>query len=76
MIGVLAQFPKIMGPERWTPNLVKCIRTSTQASLRETLVPRDLVTLSPLVDGMCFRKTAVRGPCSALRSPASRWPSP
>ena len=28
------QFPKVMGPVKMTPDYVKCIRTSTQASRR------------------------------------------
>merc|ERR1719343_541727 len=43
----LSQFPKIMGPERMAPDYEKCIRISTQASLREMLAPGALVILSP-----------------------------
>merc|ERR1711972_377647 len=52
----LSQFPKIMGPERMAPDYEKCIRISTQASLREMLAPGALVILSPLVAGLGFVK--------------------
>merc|ERR1719409_2016384 len=39
----LSQFPKIMGPERMVPDYDKCIRISTEASLREMLAPGALV---------------------------------
>merc|ERR1712203_891399 len=35
----LSQFPKIMGPERMAPDYERCIRISTEASLREMLAP-------------------------------------
>jgi len=57
----LAQFPKIMGPERMTPDYEKCIRISTEASLREMLAPGALVIFSPLVAGLGFGKNACAG---------------
>merc|ERR1719253_1084166 len=39
----LSQFPKIMGPEKMTPDYDRCIRISTEASLREMLAPGALV---------------------------------
>merc|ERR1712039_481919 len=44
----LQQFPKIMGPEKMAPDYERCIRISTEASLREMLAPGALVILSPL----------------------------
>merc|ERR1719221_1822452 len=57
----LSQFPKIMGPENMTPDYEKCIRISTEASLREMLAPGALVILSPLVAGMGFGKNCCAG---------------
>jgi len=57
----LTQFPKIMGPEKMTPDYEKCIRISTEASLREMLAPGALVILSPLVAGLGFGKNACAG---------------
>jgi len=57
----LSQFPRIMGPERMAPDYEKCIRISTQASLREMLAPGALVILSPLVAGLGFGKNACAG---------------
>jgi len=57
----LLQFPRIMGPERMTPNYERCIRISTEASLREMLAPGALVILSPLVAGLGFGKNACAG---------------
>merc|ERR1719330_2247144 len=57
----MSQFPKIMGPERMAPDYEKCIRISTQASLREMLAPGALVILSPLVAGLGFGKNACAG---------------
>merc|ERR1711976_413699 len=57
----LEQFPKIMGPENMTPDYEKCIRISTEASLREMLAPGALVILSPLVAGLGFGKNAFAG---------------
>merc|ERR1712014_347334 len=52
----LQQFPKIMGPD-----YERCIRISTEASLREMLAPGALVILSPLVAGFGFGKNATAG---------------
>merc|ERR1719488_169579 len=57
----LAQFPKIMGPERMTPDYERCIKISTEASLKEMLAPGALVILSPLVAGLGFGKNACAG---------------
>jgi len=57
----LKQFPKIMGPEQMTPDYERCIRISTEASLREMLAPGALVILSPLVAGLGFGKNACAG---------------
>jgi len=57
----LQQFPKIMGPEKMTPDYDRCIRISTDASLREMLAPGALVILSPLVAGLGFGKNACAG---------------
>merc|ERR1712227_1145220 len=57
----LSQFPKIMGAERMTPDYEKCIRISTQASLREMIAPGVLVIGSPLVAGLGFGKNACAG---------------
>lgn len=55
------QFPKIMGKERMKPDYEKCIKISTQASLREMIAPGALVILSPLVAGFGFGKNATAG---------------
>ena len=57
----MQQFPKIMGPEQAEPDYEKCIRISTQASLREMIAPGALVILSPLVAGLGFGKNACAG---------------
>merc|ERR1719277_1024617 len=57
----LQQFPKIMGPEKMAPDYERCIRISTEASLREMLAPGALVILSPLVAGLGFGKNACAG---------------
>merc|ERR1712194_108786 len=57
----LEQFPKIMGPEKMTPDYEKCIRISTEASLKEMLAPGALVILSPLIAGIGFGKNACAG---------------
>ena len=57
----LAQFPRIMGPEKMTPDYDRCIRISTEASLREMIAPGALVILSPLVAGLGFGKNACAG---------------
>lgn len=56
----LEQFPKIMN-EGMTPDYEKCIRISTEASLREMLAPGALVILSPLVAGLGFGKNCCAG---------------
>lgn len=56
----LVQFPKIMN-EGMTPDYEKCIRISTEASLREMLAPGALVILSPLVAGLGFGKNCCAG---------------
>merc|ERR1719261_1912044 len=57
----LSQFPKIMGPEKMTPDYDRCIKISTEASLREMLAPGALVIFSPLVAGIVFGKNACAG---------------
>jgi len=57
----LSQFPKIMGPEKAAPDYDRCIRISTEASLREMIAPGALVILSPLVAGLGFGKNACAG---------------
>jgi inorganic pyrophosphatase len=56
----LAQFPGIM-KDGAKPDYQKCIRISTEASLREMLAPGALVILSPLVAGFGFGKNATAG---------------
>jgi len=56
----LSQFPKIMN-EGAPPDYERCIKISTQASLREMLAPGALVILSPLVAGLGFGKNACAG---------------
>jgi len=55
------QFPRIMGAEKMAPDYEKCIRISTEASLREMIAPGALVILSPLVAGLGFGKNACAG---------------
>jgi len=57
----LSQFPRIMGPEKMTPDYERCIKISTEASLREMLAPGALVILSPLVTGFGFGKNCCAG---------------
>jgi inorganic pyrophosphatase len=57
----LEQFPKIMGPEKMKPDYDRCIRISTDASLREMLAPGALVIFSPLITGLGFGKNACAG---------------
>lgn len=63
VIECLAQFPKIMstGPDRMEPDYERCIRISTEASLREMIAPGALVILSPLVAGLGFGKNCCAG---------------
>jgi len=56
----LEQFPKIM-KEGATPDYEKCIRISTEASLKEMIAPGALVILSPLVAGLGFGKCTCAG---------------
>merc|ERR1712113_618486 len=56
----MEQFPKIM-KEGATPDYDRCIRISTEASLREMLAPGALVILSPLVAGLGFGKNCCAG---------------
>merc|ERR1719502_1978353 len=61
----MTQFPKIMAPEgsplHAPPDYKKCIRISTEASLKEMIAPGCLVILSPLVAGIGFGKNACAG---------------
>merc|ERR1712178_492568 len=56
----LSQFPKIMN-EGAPPDYEKCIRISTEASLKEMIAPGALVILSPLVAGLGFGKCTCAG---------------
>merc|ERR1711959_387451 len=56
----MEQFPKIINGEM-QPDYEKCIRISTEASLKEMLAPGALVILSPLVAGFGFGKNATAG---------------
>merc|ERR1712227_696299 len=56
----MEQFPKIMN-ESAKPDYEKCIRISTQASLKEMLAPGALVIFSPLDAGLGFGKNACAG---------------
>jgi len=57
----MEQFPRIMGAEQMKPDYQKCIKISTEASLREMLAPGALVILSPLVAGIGFGKNCCAG---------------
>jgi inorganic pyrophosphatase len=61
----MTQFPKIMAPEgsamHAAPDYKKCIKISTEASLKEMIAPGLLVILSPLVAGIGFGKNACAG---------------
>merc|ERR1719171_976458 len=54
-----AQFKAITGPEQASPDYDRCIRISTEASLREMIAPGLLVILSPLLLGLALGKNAV-----------------
>merc|ERR1740121_1813435 len=54
------QFPQIMDGSK-EPDYEKCIKISTEASLKEMLAPGALVILSPLVAGLGFGKNACAG---------------
>jgi len=56
----MEQFPKIMN-ENAQPDYEKCIRISTEASLREMIAPSTLVVASPLVAGFVFGRNACAG---------------
>merc|ERR1712242_155572 len=56
----LSQFPGIMR-DNVAPDYDKCIKISTDASLREMIAPGLLVILSPLVAGLGFGKNACAG---------------
>merc|ERR1739848_44086 len=56
----MEQFPKIINGEM-EPDYQRCILISTQASLREMILPGALVILSPLVAGFGFGKNATAG---------------
>merc|ERR1719198_2069532 len=56
-----AQFKAITGPEQAAPDYDRCIRISTEASLREMIAPGLLVILSPLLLGISLGKNAVAG---------------
>jgi len=55
------QFARIVGPEQMKPDYERCIRISTEASLREMIAPGALVILSPLVIGFAFGKNCTAG---------------
>merc|ERR1712232_1406326 len=61
----MTQFPKIMAKEgsemHAPPDYKKCIKISTEASLKEMIAPGLLVILSPLVAGIGFGKNACAG---------------
>merc|ERR1719191_1909959 len=65
VIECMTQFPKIMAPEgssmHAAPDYKKCIKISTEASLKEMIAPGLLVILSPLVAGIGFGKNACAG---------------
>merc|ERR1719384_2985676 len=54
------QFPKIMNGTA-QPDYDKCIKISTDASLREMIAPGAIVILSPLIAGLGFGKNACAG---------------
>merc|ERR1712113_1255045 len=56
----LEQFPNIMNGSA-QPDYEKCIRISTQASLKEMIAPGALVIFSPLVAGLGFGKNTCAG---------------
>jgi len=67
------QIPKILerkaNGEDPAPDYEKCIRISTEASLREMILPGLLVILSPLVMGLAFGKNCCAGLlCGAIVS--------
>jgi inorganic pyrophosphatase len=56
----MQQFPKIVN-EGVAPDYERCIKISTEASLREMLAPGALVIFSPLVAGLGFGKNCCAG---------------
>merc|ERR1719213_691748 len=54
------QFPKIV-KEGAEPDYERCIRISTEASLKEMIMPGVLVMGSPLLTGFLFGKNCVAG---------------
>merc|ERR1719486_437891 len=60
LVECLRQFPLIMN-EGVAPDYEKCIRISTNSSLKEMIAPGALVILSPLVAGLGFGKNACAG---------------
>merc|ERR1712170_225036 len=60
----MEQFPKILGVEgheKTMPDYQKCIKISTEASLKEMIAPGALVILSPLIAGLGFGKNTCAG---------------
>merc|ERR1719174_3622139 len=58
----MRQFPNIMSKENpVAPDYERCIRISTNSSLKEMIAPGALVILSPLVAGLGFGKNACAG---------------
>merc|ERR1712151_818902 len=60
LVECLRQFPLIIN-EGVAPDYEKCIRISTNSSLKEMIAPGALVILSPLVAGLGFGKNACAG---------------
>merc|ERR1712183_1017604 len=56
----LEQFPNIMNKGA-QPDYEKCIRISTEASLKEMIAPGALVIFSPLIAGLGFGKNTCAG---------------
>jgi len=56
----MEQFPKIISGEM-KPDYTRCITISTEASLREMIMPGVLVIGSPLVAGVCFGRNCTAG---------------
>jgi len=62
MMGeIFRQVPFIKKKEKGYPDHDKCIKISTQASLRKMIAPGAIVILSPLVFGYCFGHKFVSG---------------
>jgi len=56
----MRQFPDIVSGKK-APDYENCIQISTEASLKEMILPGLLVILSPLVTGLVFGKNCVAG---------------